>query len=99
MSKTLVIYNMVPDATKYYMVPSDHEDINLIKGAHGVFINVIDPTPEQQIGIDYINDASSSNEDYCKNVADVGKLIQYEVEEISLLDTPVDGVVVASFYM
>lgn len=95
----LLIYNLVPDEVLYFSIPSDFEDIDIIKGAHGAMINVNDPSPVQQAGVDYINDASSTNTEYCNNIDNVGKLLPYQVEEKDLIDMSFVGVVVASFYL
>lgn len=99
MKNILLIYNISPEYIKYYLIPVDHPDVEIIKGSNGAAINMDDPTDEQQLGVDYINDTTTKHSEFCVDSTRCGKLLSFEVEAESLIDTPVCGIVVCTFYL
>ena len=90
---------MVPEDTKYFAIPIDHPNVDLIKQAHGVKINVDDDlSDEQEYAFEFINDATAKKE-FAGNPDNGGVLLEFAINESDLISQPFEFVINVTFYL
>jgi len=98
MKNFLLIYSLVPEDTKYFAIPIDHPNVDLIKQAHGVKVNVDDLTIEQDYAFSFVNDATAKPE-FAGNPDNGGILLEFAINESDLISQPFEFVINVTFYL